>query len=124
MFMVERIEPDDPVVVAVHLHPVVLDVEQKRILAVALGVKTVLGMRREHLQRIALEILRVRAFRRRLVFDDRRPLGIVDALEAVALEFELARLRLQPAQIFLGVVRRQRLRFRHVLLAVLPEPAE
>ena len=81
-------------------------------------------MRREQLQRIALVLRRVRAFPGRLVFDDRRPLRVLEALEAVALELELAGLRLQAAQEFLGVVGRQRLRLRHVLLAVLPEPAE
>jgi hypothetical protein len=47
------IEPHDPVVVAVDLDPVVLDVEQEG-LAVALGVERVFRVRREHLQREAL----------------------------------------------------------------------
>src|SRR6516164_3598146 len=82
-------------------------------------------MRREQLQRVPLiERAGMRSLPRRLVFDDRRPLGIVEALEAVALEFELAGLGLQPAQILLGVVRRQRLRLGYVLLPVFPEPAE
>ncbi len=48
----------------------------------------------------------------------------MEALQARALEFELARLGLQPAQIFPVVVGGQRLGLRHILLAVLPEPAE
>jgi hypothetical protein len=47
------VEPHDPVVVAVNLDPVVLDVEQEGILAVALGVERVFRVRREHLQREA-----------------------------------------------------------------------
>src|SRR5262245_59448549 len=48
------IEPYDPIVITIDLDPVVLDIEQERILAVALGVERILGMRREHLQRVAL----------------------------------------------------------------------
>src|SRR3954462_6352781 len=48
------VEPYDPVVVAVDLDPVVLDVEQEGILAVALSVERVFRVWREHLQREAL----------------------------------------------------------------------
>ena len=57
------VHADDPVVIALHVDAVVRDVEQEGALAVALGVEAVFGMRREHLQRIALEHLaRMRAF--------------------------------------------------------------
>ena len=56
-----------------------------------------LRVRREQLQRIAREQLaRMRPLPRRLVLHDRRPLRVLEALEAVALELELARLGLQP----------------------------
>src|SRR5687767_10589620 len=66
----------------------------------------------------------MRTFPRWLILHDRRPLRVLEALEAVALELELAGLGLQAAQEFFGVVRWQRLRLRHVLLAALPEPTE
>src|SRR5208282_845987 len=66
----------------------------------------------------------MRPFPGRLVFDDRRPLRILEALEAVALEFKLARLGLQPLEVFAGIIGWQRLRLGHILFSVLPEPAK
>ena len=120
-----RIHAHDPVVPILHLHPVVRDIEQEAVLAVALGVEAVLAVRREQLQRIFPEQLaRLRALPRRHVFDDRRPLRIVQTLEAVALELELARLGLQAFEELHRVVGRQWVRLRNVLLAAFPEPAE
>ena len=49
---IRRIEAHEPVVIAVDLDPMVLDVEQEGVLAVPLGVEGVLRVRREELQRI------------------------------------------------------------------------
>jgi hypothetical protein len=88
-------------------------------------MEAVLAVRREQLQRIFPEQLaRVRALPRRHVFDYGRPLGIVQSLETVALEFELARLGLQPLEELQRVVGGKRVRLRNVLLAAFPEPAK
>ena len=56
-----RAEADDPVIIAVDLHPVIGNVEQERILAVTLRVEAVLAVRRQKLQRVFLhEIARMR----------------------------------------------------------------
>jgi hypothetical protein len=49
------IHAHDPVIITIDVDAMVLDVEQKRILAVALGVEGKFRMRRQQLQRIALE---------------------------------------------------------------------
>src|SRR5215831_20785949 len=66
----------------------------------------------------------MRPFPRWLVFYNRRPLGIVEALETVAFEFELAGLGLQPALKFLRVIGRQRMSLGDILLTIFPKPAE
>ena len=95
------------------------------VLAVALGVERVFRVRREQLQRIALEHLA-----------ECGPSQDGSYLTIGGRSGSLKRLRLlhsnsslpdwvcRPVADIPRVVRRQRLRLRHVLLAVLPEPAE
>src|SRR5262249_9078686 len=45
----------DPVVIAIDLDPMVLDVEQEGVLAVTLGVKRIFRVRRKQLQRVPRE---------------------------------------------------------------------
>jgi hypothetical protein len=54
-FGVLGVEPHDPVIVAVNFDAMVFDVEQERILAVALGVERIFAVRREQLERVTLE---------------------------------------------------------------------
>ena len=120
-----RIHAHGPIVPILHLHPVVRNVEQEAVLAVALGVEAVFAVRREQLQRIFPEQLaRLRALPGRYVFDHRRPLGIIRALETVAFELKLARLGLQAFEELHRVIGWQWMRLRNVLLAAFPEPAE
>src|SRR5262249_26275637 len=115
----------DPVIIAIDIHPMVLNIEYERILAVTLGVERIFGVRREQLQRITREQLAgMRALPGWFVFDDRRPFRIIEALKRIAFKFEFAGLGLQSAEEFFGIVRRQGLRFRYVFLAVFVEPAE
>ncbi len=53
-----RAQADDPVVTAVDLDPVIGDVEQEGVLAVALRVEAVFAVRRQQLQRILVDEVR------------------------------------------------------------------
>ncbi len=72
-----------PVVVAVHQHAVVLDVVHHRVLAVALRVEAVPGVRGDELQRVlGVQLLGVRTLPRRHVLHERRALRVVRARSA------------------------------------------
>ena len=63
-------------------------------------------MRRDELQREVLEALPVRALGGALVLRDARPILAIgiEALQALAVELDLAGLRLQPLEVSLRVV--------------------
>ena len=119
-----RTDAQGPVVVAIDQHAVLANVVGRTILAIVHGVIAESRMRRDQLQRIALEVFRLSPLPGRQIFDDRRAFRIVGIkmFKARALEFKLAGLGLQTLKVVLAIVARQRMRLRHVLFPSFVKP--